>query len=259
MSETFSSSKTSMIDLDSFDTSNVVNMSSMFNGCTNINKLNLRNFDTSKVTNMSSMFSGATSLEEVNLDGFDLTSSTNESSIIGRMFYGASNIKKVSMKNWKIPETFTNAIGCRVSNLCSENLEYIDVTNWNLSRAKKITGLFGSSYANEIKGLETWDTTNIEDMINMFYEAKNVKSLDLSSFNTENVTDMWGMFYNCTSLKTILVSNKFKVEQVSSSNLMFSNAISLVGGNGTTYDSNHTDKEYARIDTSSSKGYFTGK
>ena len=32
-----------------------------------------------------------------------------------------------------------------------------------------------------------------------------------------------------------------------------------VGGYGTVYDFNHTDKEYARIDAPGSTGYFTRK
>ena len=40
---------------------------------------------------------------------------------------------------------------------------------------------------------------------------------------------------------------------------MFNNLPLLVGGNGTTYDPNHTNKDYAKIDTVISKGYFTKK
>ena len=39
---------------------------------------------------------------------------------------------------------------------------------------------------------------------------------------------------------------------------MFEGCTSLVGGSGTTYDSSHTDAEYARIDMASSPGYLTG-
>jgi hypothetical protein len=40
---------------------------------------------------------------------------------------------------------------------------------------------------------------------------------------------------------------------------MFSNCLALVGGNGTPYDSTHTDKTYARIDRPGTPGYFTAK
>ena len=40
---------------------------------------------------------------------------------------------------------------------------------------------------------------------------------------------------------------------------MFTNCTSLVGGNGTTYNSNMDGITYARIDTADNPGYFTYK
>ena len=40
--------------------------------------------------------------------------------------------------------------------------------------------------------------------------------------------------------------------------LMFYPSI-ITGGNGTKFDSGHTDSEYARIDTAEAPGYFTAK
>lgn len=40
---------------------------------------------------------------------------------------------------------------------------------------------------------------------------------------------------------------------------MFNNCTNLVGGNGTKYDDNHTDAEYARFDAPGAPGYFTAK
>ena len=49
------------------------------------------------------------------------------------------------------------------------------------------------------------------------------------------------------------------VSSSSSFNTIFSRSTSLKGMNGTTYDSNHVDKTYARIDTPSTPGYFSIK
>ena len=247
------------VNIDYLDTSNVINMSSMFSGDYSLKKIDLSSFDTSKVTNMNSMFSGDSSLEEVILDGFDLTKSINGSSIIGGMFSGANNIKNVSMKNWKIPEIFKDAVGCRNSGLCARDLEYIDVSGWDLSKTKDIFGLFGNLYSKEIRGLDTWDTSNIMNMGNIFYSNKNLSKLDLRSWNTNKVNYMNTMFSNCSQLKTIYVGDKFKTDNVDNSESMFDNLPLIVGGNGTVFDPNHTDKEYARIDTSETPGYFTRK
>ena len=208
MSFMFGGSKTNKIDLDSFDTSSVTNMTGMFAGQVNINKLNLKNFDTSNVINMSIMFIGATSLEEVNLDGFDLTSSINESSIIRSMFYGTNNLKRVSLKNWKIPEIFTNAIGCRNSSLCSKNLEYVDVTGWDLSNTKDVNGLFGDLYAREIKGLNTWDISNLENMSYMLTHNEILEEINIENWNGEKLRNISYMFYNNSSLKKVKINIK---------------------------------------------------
>ena len=76
-------------------------------------------------------------------------------------------------------------------------------------------------------------------------------------FDTKNAKYAVGMFEYCTSLKTIKVSDKFDFTNVIGEE-MFYKCNSLVGGNGTVYDSTKTDQEYARIDTASTPGYFTG-
>ncbi|MBO7505060.1 BspA family leucine-rich repeat surface protein [bacterium] len=53
------------VDLSSFDTSRVTNMSYMFYNCRSLKKLDLSNFNTSKVTNMNYMFSSCSALETI--------------------------------------------------------------------------------------------------------------------------------------------------------------------------------------------------
>ena len=68
------------------------------------------------------------------------------------------------------------------------------------------------------------------------------------------------MFYNSTNLRTIYVGNGWSTAAVTYSGDMFNGCTNLVGGQGTTYDANHIDATYARIDGGpSSPGYFTAK
>ena len=70
---------------------------------------------------------------------------------------------------------------------------------------------------------------------------------------------MYDMFENCSNLRTIYVGEGWSTAAVVNSKNMFDNCTSLVGGNGTTFDASHTDKEYARIDKPGQPGYFTEK
>ena len=107
--------------------------------------------------------------------------------------------------------------------------------------------------------VSNFDTSNVTNMNFMFSDCRSLTSLDLSKFDTSKVTQMYLMFQGCSKLKTIYASNKFNTSQVSNSDNMFSGCTSLVGGKGTTYNSSHSDKTYARIDSSSTPGYFTSK
>ena len=105
-----------------------------------------------------------------------------------------------------------------------------------------------------------FDTRKVTNMDAMFQRCRNLSSLDVSGFNTEKVTSMVCMFYGCSSLISIYVGGDWTTANVTSSNDMFKNCISLIGGAGTTYDSNHIDKEYAHIDGGSiNPGYFSDK
>lgn len=109
-----------------------------------------------------------------------------------------------------------------------------------------------------IGGIEYLNTSNVTDMYGMFWESWSITSLDLSSFNTGSVTDMGSMFAGCTALTTIYVSSGWSTASVTNSNAMFEGCTSLMGESGTTYNSSHTDAEYARVDMASSPGYLTG-
>ena len=112
-----------------------------------------------------------------------------------------------------------------------------------------------------------FNTTKVTDMSSMFEGCNDLTSLDLSSFDTSNVKDMSKMFSYANSflifkkgIVTIYVSDRWNTNAVTKSSDMFKGVVNLVGGNGTTYDSNKVDKEYARIDQgTTSPGYFTYK
>ena len=73
---------------------------------------------------------------------------------------------------------------------------------------------------NQVEGIKNLNTKEVTDMADMFYECRDLSSLDVSGFNTEKVTDMSGMFYECISLKLLDVA-KFNTANVKSMSNMF--------------------------------------
>ena len=55
----------------------------------------------------------------------------------------------------------------------------------------------------EIKGINRFNTINVEDMEGMFQSCDNLEYIDLSNFNTNNVKNMSYMFNKCYKLKEI--------------------------------------------------------
>ena len=199
MSGMFATSKTSKIDLGSFDTSHVVNMSNMFVSCNNLTDLDLSNFDTSNVTNMSSMFASCNNLTDLDLSNFDTSNVTN----MGAMFSGCSNLETLNLSNFdfrKIP-AFRNVI--------SDTSALDSLKSLNLSNSKFSPNMaYAFKDFNSLKevNLTGVDTSNTTDMSYMFYET-NLIDYNLKSFNLENVTTMYAMF-RASSIEEIDFSGK---------------------------------------------------
>ncbi len=129
------------------------------------------------------------------------------------------------------------------------------------ARPKSTSGWFYYfSRLREIQHLEYLNTSEVTNMSNMFRNCEKLTTLDLRSFDVTKVTTMNLMFYGCSALKTIYCDGDWSTTTASStasSTNMFVGCTSLVGGNGTVYDSEHVDASYARLDKAGAPGYFT--
>ena len=186
----------------------------------------LKYLNTSEVTDMSYMFSNCESLTSLDVSTFNTSKVTS----MAVMFWGCTKLTS------------------------------LDVSNFNTSNVTSMQSMFGHSNNLTSLDLSGFDTHNVTVMYEMFSDCWQLKTLDLGGFNTSKVTSMRAMFYGCTDLETIYARNDWNTAAVGNSVDMFFNCIRLVGGKGTTYDNNHTDKTYARIDGGpSNPGYFTDK
>ncbi len=155
------------------------------------------------------------------------------------MFYGGMN-----------PETYV------MQSL--PNMESIEgLENLNTENVTDMSNMFVLCRSLKTLDLSTFNTGKVTKMVAMFQGCENLKMVDVSSFDISRVTDMGQMFLGCNRLTTICCANDWS-RTTAASDLMFSGCTSLIGGNGTGYNSNFLDNTYARPDGgTSSPGYFT--
>ncbi len=79
----------------------------------------------------------------------------------------------------------------------------------------------------EIENLNYLDTSNVTNMIRMFYNCSSLTSLDVSNFDTSNLTDLRSMFYGCSSLTSLDLSN-FDTSKVTDMSSIFYECGSLI-------------------------------
>ena len=266
------------LDLSNFDTSNVTDMAYMFERCYNLTSLDLSNFDTSKVTSMIYMFFNCYNLTSLDVSKFDTRNVTDMS----EMFWDCKNLTSLDVSKFdtrnvtgmqamfRFCEKLTsldvsNFDTSKVTDMVSmfsdcKNLTSLDVSKFNTSKVTNMDGMFARCQNLTSLDVSKFDTRNVTIMAGMFSGCEKLTSLDVSKFDTSNVKYMTWMFRECYKLVTIYAGDKWNTDNVTILEDMFTDATSLVGGAGTTYNDSHTDKAYAHIDGGTSNpGYFTSK
>lgn len=140
---------------------------------------------------------------------------------------------------------------------CNTKLQSLNLSGFNTSSVTNMDMMFSDCWELEDLDCSSFNTAGVTSMSGMFQGCMTITSLDLTNFYTSAVTDMSNMFFNCSELTTITVTPYFTVKKVSNSNNMFQGSENLLGRKGTAYNSEKTDKEYARVDRTGIQGYFT--
>lgn len=237
------------LDFTNLDTSNVTNMESMFNGCNMLTSLDLSSFDTSNVTSMTSMFYKCTDLVSLNVSSFNTSNVTK----MYYMFRDCSSIISLNLSN------FNTSNVTNMGNMFSgcKYITSLDISNFDTSNVTNMGSMFSNCTSLTSLDLSHFNTSKVTIMGYMFSSCTSLTVLNISSFDTSKVTTMDYMFEACLALTTIEAPIIWSTESVTSSSSMFTGCSSLVGGNGTTYNSSYSDATYARIDTPETPGYFT--
>ena len=92
-------------------------------------------------------------------------------------------------------------------------------------------------YCSNLTSLDvsSFDTSNVADMVSLFAGCSSLTSLDLRSFDTSNVTLMGGMFEGCSNLTSLDVSS-FDTSNVTNMSCMFGGCSSLTSLDVSSFD-----------------------
>ena len=212
--------------LASMDTSNVTDMSHMFEGCgfTNINSL--RNFDTSGATNMSYMFSGCNNLKD--LSGMQSWETSNVVTM-EHMFEQCSSLYDTTHIGNLDVSNVNNMNGMFLG--CYSLVKTDNLSKWNTENVTNMDNMFyGCSKLSNVSQLSGIDTSRVSTMSYMFYECSNLTNLNfLSEWDTARVTNMSHMFDGCTLLSDVSAISNLDTTNVNSYYFMF-NGVTLNSG-----------------------------
>ena len=199
------------LNLSSFNTKNVTNMSYMFSSMY-ITNLNLSFFFTKNVTDMKGMFFKSWKLTNLNLSSFDTKNVTDMS----LMFYDCPSIKNLDLSSFNT----INVINMSYMFHCCSGLTLLNLSSFDTKKVTDMKGMFFCCEKLKNLDLSSFDTKNVTNMASMLYNCFEIVNLDLSSFNTKNVTDMSGMFFYCIKIINLDLSS-FDTKNVTDMSRMF--------------------------------------
>ena len=240
----FKGSDYKRISLKGFDTSDVTDMSGLFENCVYLQEVDLEGVKTSNVTTMKNMFykAGYSNIPRVGGEGDTATASTNNSNdlLIKNMRFDTKNVTDMSYMFCL----------CSTVNLCTADQAHGDVKpsnidEWNTSLVTDMSYMFSGwyekvsgkscSWYSKIASLDiagkqvgegngsyvSWNTGNCIKFNNMFDYCNRLTSINMSGWNFSKATDMSRMFDRCESVDVITFPNTTDVSNVTNMIFLF--------------------------------------
>ena len=108
------------------------------------------------------------------------------------------------------------------------NIKSIDLTYFDTSQVENMSQMFYNCRVLTKLDVSNFDTSNVTKMTQMFLDCRALKNLDLSNFDTSKVKDlgMNDMFRRCYALETLDISN-FNTSKVTNMGGMFLDCYAL--------------------------------
>lgn len=199
------------VNIGSWNTSNVTDMSNLFNGTTIFNQ-NISGWDTGSVTDMTNMFASASAFNQP-IGNWDVSSVTN----MNYMFGAATSFNR-DLTNWDT-SSVTNMFGMFQGATAFNG----DISNWNTSNVTQMQSIFqGASSFN--KNIGGWDTGNVTSMMSLFRDAVAFNQ-PIGGWDLSSATSTGGMFMNADAFNQPI--GDWDVSNVETSGGMFEDAASF--------------------------------
>ena len=171
----------------------------------NVSNINVTKLNTSNVTDMTSMFQGmginVNDISVVGFDSWDTSKAENMSYMFSNIGFLNVDLSKFNVSNvTKMTGMFKDA----ASKCVAKTFSLSSISSWTPSKVEDMSSMFANIGYNQrtcdidLGDLSRWNTSNVTDMSEMFhlsgYFAKSFKVNGIGNWNVSNVTNMSQMF-----------------------------------------------------------------
>lgn len=182
--EGFSKSGKRISGIEEWDTSNVVSMKCMFNN-TSIN-VDYLNWNTSKVVNMERMFSNCMVIPDIS--SWDTSSVVTMKSMFVYIF-NSDDVKYQGSKYGHSDVKLLDEANC-----------FPDISRWNTSNVESMSCMFLGRFGIGNLNLSRWKVSNVKYFYSMFKDCKNFNG-NLNRWRPTSAVDTNFMFDGCRNFE----------------------------------------------------------
>ena len=218
------------VDLTHFTFENVKYMSNLFNGCKNLTDVAFsENINSTNLIDIDGMFEGCESIEDPKIQYFDFRKVKK----MNRLFRGCKVLKQVEFKiDVQIQEVEDLSFifdGC-------ENLTSVNLSSFTFENVKNMSNLFnGCKNLTSVNFSETINSTNLTDIDGMFEGCESLEDPKIEYFDFRKVKKMNRLFKGCKKLNHVEFNPNFQIEYVEDLSFVFDGCENLTEVNLTQF------------------------
>ena len=141
-----------------------------------------------------------------------------------------------------------------------QQLKELDLSSWSTPKLTTMDHMFSNCMKLERLDISSFNTSKLTSLRETFLECKKLKAINLLNTDFTKVTDMTRLFLEDEELMTIWCEADWSGYTIGTDDDadMFTTCNNLAGSQGTHYDMEHVEREYAHVDGGSENpGYFS--